>query len=625
MDRQKETPGGRPGAGTTATKCNQVIHQSGPKVNPDDRKQAAQDAFARDPGPLLHALGLRIDDRKSKPPTTYWIYDGPESQASLQVGGKPSMAGRWTRYGTDEGGDAFDLVCRVRGWHIQADFVRALEVVADIYGIAAPPPLPQASSAAAVPPTTYEIRDLDGELVALHHRQDLPDGGKRVWWSRPGLKGTGLQGKAVKSLPLYRVQDLAELPPGTPIVVAEGEKACDALRSAGVIAVATYGANALPDRDVLTPLTSFTVILWPDADEPGRRHMADLATALQALGTTVLEVTWPDAPDKGDAADALALHGPEKITELVGAAELVPVPHILQRSKKRWTVAELLAADFPEPTWLVPGILPTGLTLLAGRPKVGKSWLALQIAHAKGIGGEVFGAAVDKGRVLFLALEDSPARLADRMRLQRWPGDADVQFQNACSVAELGAILERDHFDLVVIDTFSRLFVDVDQDDVSATTKALGQLQELAQAGNFSVLLLDHHRKGADGDAVLDVLGSTGKSAVADTICGLFRHRGERDATFRTVSRDCEEVELTLRFGRDLGLWSVVDYGERCPQTGAIIDALEQQPDTISGLARRLNLSKATVSRACAELHNAGRTKMDEDRRYWLVMPTVGG
>ena len=109
MDRQKETPGGRPGAGTTATKCNQVIHQKGGKVNPDDRKQAAQDAFARDPGPLLHALGLRIDDRKSKPPTTYWIYDGPESQASLQVGGKPSMAGRWTRYGTDEGGDCFDL------------------------------------------------------------------------------------------------------------------------------------------------------------------------------------------------------------------------------------------------------------------------------------------------------------------------------------------------------------------------------------------------------------------------------------------------------------------------------------------------------------------------------------
>jgi hypothetical protein len=620
MGEQKNSPAEGPGASDAATKRNQVIHQSSGKVNAgDDHKEAVRAAFARDPGPLLRALGLRIDDRKSKPPQVYWVYDGAETQASLQVGGKPSMAGRWTRYGADEGGDAFDLVCRCRGWNVTADFRQALEFVAQTYNVSPPPAQPPS------PEITYEVRNLTGELVALHHRQDLPDGGKRVWWSRPGLKGTGLQGKAVKSLPLYRVQDLASLPPGTPVVVAEGEKACDALRQAGLVAVATYGANALPDRDVLTPLTSFTVILWPDADDPGRRHMSDLATALQALGTTVLEVTWPDAPDKGDAADALVLHGPDRVAELVGAAEPVPLPPILQRDRRRWTAADLLNADFPEPTWLVPGILPTGLTLLAGRPKVGKSWLALQIAHAKGIGGEVFGAAVDKGRVLFLALEDSPARLADRMRLQHWPEDADVQFQTSCAVAELAAILEHDRFDLLVIDTFSRLFVDVDQDDVSATTKALGQLQELAQAGGFSVLLLDHHRKGADGDAVLDVLGSTGKSAVADTIAGLFRHRGERDATFKTVSRDCEEVELTLRFGSDLGLWRVVDYAERCPHTPAIIDALEQQPDTISGLARRLNLSKATVSRACAELHNAGRTKMDEDRRYWLVMPTVGG
>ncbi len=620
MGTHKNTPGGEPGAGRTATKCNQVIHQKGGKVKDDGRKQAAQDAFARDPGPLLNALRLRIDDRRSKPPQTYWVFNRNEQEASLEVGGKSDYAGQWTLYSTGEGGDAFDLVCWARGWTVQADFVRALEVVEDAYSIVpAPPPAP-ASSGPAAAPITYEIRNLDGKLVAYHHRFNKP-GGKEMPFSRPGFDGFGLHGLATKSLPLYRTQDLRDLPPNTPIVVTEGEKACDAVCAAGQVAVATYGANVLPNRDALAPLVPFQVILWPDNDEPGRRHMRDVATSLQALGATVLQVNWPDAPDKGDAADCAS----EKVLELVAAAEPVTVPPILQRDRRRWTAADLLTAEFPAPTWLIPGILPAGLTLLAGRPKVGKSWLALQIAHAKGIGGEVFGAAVDKGRVLFLALEDGPARLAERMKLQQWTSAADVQFQNACTVAELGAILEHDHFDLLVIDTFSRLFLDVDQDDVAATTKALGQLQELSQAKDFSVLLLDHHRKGADGDAVLDVLGSTGKSAVADTIAGLFRTRGQRDATFKTVSRDCEEVELTLRFGSDLGLWRVVDYAERCPHTPAIIDALEQQPDTISGLAGRLNLSKATVSRACAELHNAGRTKMDEDRRYWLVMPTVGG
>ena len=46
------------------------------------------------------------------------------------------------------------------------------------------------------------------------------------------------------------------------------------------------------------------------------------------------------------------------------------------------TADEILTAAWPEPVWAIPGLLPVGLTILAGRPKVGKSWLALQIALA---------------------------------------------------------------------------------------------------------------------------------------------------------------------------------------------------------------------------------------------------
>jgi hypothetical protein len=52
-----------------------------------------------------------------------------------------------------------------------------------------------------------------------------------------------------------------------------------------------------------------------------------------------------------------------------------------QNKKTRWTIGELAAADFPAPKWAVPGIIPVGLTFLAGRPKLGKSWLALQVAE----------------------------------------------------------------------------------------------------------------------------------------------------------------------------------------------------------------------------------------------------
>src|SRR3990172_4718263 len=75
-------------------------------------------------------------------------------------------------------------------------------------------------------------------------------------------------------------------------------------------------------------------------------------------------------------------------------------------TKTRWTVGELLAADFPEPDWIVPGMIPIGLTYLAGRPKIGKSWLALQLAHSKATGGIFLQERVSQGNVLFIALED---------------------------------------------------------------------------------------------------------------------------------------------------------------------------------------------------------------------------
>ena len=91
------------------------------------------------------------------------------------------------------------------------------------------------------------------------------------------------------------------------------------------------------------------------------------------------------------------------------------------RRKTDWTVDELYEADFPEPKWIVPDLLPTGLASLAGRPKLGKSWLALQLAAAVACGEHFLDWAVQDGRVLFIALEDPPRRLRDRLGRLRVP------------------------------------------------------------------------------------------------------------------------------------------------------------------------------------------------------------
>ncbi len=58
---------------------------------------------------------------------------------------------------------------------------------------------------------------------------------------------------------------------------------------------------------------------------------------------------------------------------------------------------ELQTKEFPPIKWVVPGILPEGLTLLCGKPKLGKSWLALDISQAVTQGGIVLGQECETG------------------------------------------------------------------------------------------------------------------------------------------------------------------------------------------------------------------------------------
>jgi hypothetical protein len=232
-------------------------------------------------------------------------------------------------------------------------------------------------------------------------------------------------------------------------------------------------------------------------------------------------------------------------------------------SKTSWTVAELYEAVFPEPTWAVPGVIPTGLTFLAGRPKVGKSWLALQIAHAKGTGGQVLDRSVAQGPVLYLALEDSARRLRARLQRQRAPQSAEITFETTWrrftegGLDDLRVAVEDAHYSLIVVDTFARAVGAADQLDHSDMTALTGRLQELALAHEIAILLVDHHRKsmGNDTDPIDDLLGSTAKSAVADGALGLSREHGNRGATLKITGRDVEAQELTLSWDAITCCW----------------------------------------------------------------------
>jgi KaiC/GvpD/RAD55 family RecA-like ATPase len=243
----------------------------------------------------------------------------------------------------------------------------------------------------------------------------------------------------------------------------------------------------------------------------------------------------------------------------------VRYPGTIDQPIELWTVSSLLRADFPPLTWIVDGLLPEGLVFLAGRPKRGKSWLALQVALDVVSGTNSLGETAS-GRVLYIALEDSPRRLQSRLQQMRAGESSDLIFINELPNLDNGGgprlieLMDSYHPVLIVIDTLARVMGRKrDADSASDMTDLLSPLQIIAGQRHCCILLIDHHRKpGAEiVDMIDDIAGSTAKTAVADAIIGLYRKSGEQTAQLKITGRDVEEKELTLRWDAMRFYWRV--------------------------------------------------------------------
>jgi len=264
-----------------------------------------------------------------------------------------------------------------------------------------------------------------------------------------------------------------------------------------------------------------------------------------------------------------------------------------------WTADELLDTLFEEPAWLVPGLLPVGLTILAGKRKIGKSWLALQLAGATGSGGKFLNRDIERGKVLYLALEDSERRLKSRIEKQRWPHGVAVDFRLAWQPLDQGGLAElhdaiRTGYKLIVIDTLSRALTRAtDQLNVGDMTVVVGDIQYTAQIAGITIMVVDHHSKvaGVPGaeNPVDDVLGSSAKGAVADAVWGLYRERGKRGAKLMATGRDLEDQTIAIEFDAVTGAWQVA--ADEVALTSAqqeIVDVLREAGQATAGEIAKL-------------------------------------
>jgi DNA-binding NarL/FixJ family response regulator len=251
-----------------------------------------------------------------------------------------------------------------------------------------------------------------------------------------------------------------------------------------------------------------------------------------------------------------------------------PIPSKVEpqtiRPRTRWTAVDLMSATFPEPKWAVKGLLAEGLNLLVGPPKLGKSWLALNIATAIAHGGRALGRVrVDRGEVLYLALEDPPRRLKRRLEMvlqgDRTPEGLFIATEwrtmpegGADDLAEF--LTQHPACRLVVVDVFAKIRGRVGESNLyDQDYMAMSRLKRIADDFSVCVMVVHHTRKSASDDFVTTVSGTNGLAGAADAILVLARTRATTDAVMHITGRDVEEAQYALRFEPSAGAWTMLD------------------------------------------------------------------
>jgi DNA-binding Lrp family transcriptional regulator len=300
-----------------------------------------------------------------------------------------------------------------------------------------------------------------------------------------------------------------------------------------------------------------------------------------------------------------------------------------------FTAADLMALELPPVKWVVPDLLPEGVTLLAGKPKLGKSWLALGTTVAVASGGVVLGTKrVEQGEVLYLALEDNQRRLQKRVRKLLGAGHAPegLHISTAWPRVDEGGeeeleewIEDRSGARLVVVDVLKRIRPRTTryQSVYDADYESLEALHAFADRHGVAVLCIHHLRKAAADDPMDEISGSTGLSAAADGVLLLRRARGRGDAYLHVDGRDIEEpAELALTWNQNTACWTLAGDAEqyRLSQTRAeVIRVLEEdgEPMTPTEVADALGKSYNTVKQRLWQMSREGQV-LASDGRYSL-------
>lgn len=259
-------------------------------------------------------------------------------------------------------------------------------------------------------------------------------------------------------------------------------------------------------------------------------------------------------PSKKDNMDMIAQNDlennltDEKMQELIRKMNEMNAPGYLHMVSHN----DLLDTPYVGKQAIIDDLLYTGAYILAGAPKIGKSFLVAQLAYHVSTGQPLWGYNTRQGDVLYLALEDDESRLQRRMfRMFGVEGTSSLHF--ATNAKMIGGGLDeqlekfvREHSDtkLIIVDTLQKVREAVsDSYSYSSDYEVIGKLKQFADRYGVCILIVHHTRKQPVGDSFEMISGTTGLLGCADGALLMQKEkRTDSKATLEVVGRDQENL-----------------------------------------------------------------------------------
>ncbi len=218
--------------------------------------------------------------------------------------------------------------------------------------------------------------------------------------------------------------------------------------------------------------------------------------------------------------------------------------------------------------FIVEGLLPEGLTVLSGDPKVGKSFFALGlgVSVAKGVPFMCFPTA--KNDVLYFGFEDDEKRLQQRLFEMSDDSFSGLMFSN--DILHLGDgfvetledyLQKNPATKLVVVDTLNYIRPEKQNPNMyKSDYDDMIKLHKLTMKYEFAMLIIHHNKKGDEEDPLRSISGSMGISGGVDNVIVIEKpkKKGETASTLQVIGRDMPKFQMKIIQG-DNGVWTAAE------------------------------------------------------------------